>query len=325
MVLGMANMVTVLPYLWCRLLPALSLGRSYRLGGRGPALNIHKQKLAAGITFVGVPIGTARDITLRALDVLASADMLAAEDTRSLLRLMDIHGIPLEGRKITALHDHSGDAAVARLVTAAKEGKSVAYASEAGMPLIADPGFELSRAAAQAGVNVTCAPGPSAVLTALALGGLPTDAFHFAGFLPSSKAARLSALEALRDVRATLVFYESPKRIGAMLRDAKTALGVARTAAVCRELTKKFEEIRRGTLEELADYYAENTPKGEIVVLIDRGDLETINSDDLDTSLKAALEKLSMRDAVDLVAKAHALPRRQVYQAALALNTDEGG
>jgi 16S rRNA (cytidine1402-2'-O)-methyltransferase len=286
-------------------------------------LNIHKQKLAPGITFVGVPIGTARDITLRALDVLASADMLAAEDTRSLLKLMDIHGIPLDGRKITALHDHSGEGAVTRLIKAVQDGKSVAYASEAGMPLIADPGFELSRAAAAAGIGVTCAPGPSAVLTALALGGLPTDAFYFAGFLPNSKAARLTALEGLRDVRATLVFYESPKRLGAMLRDAQTALGPNRSAAVCRELTKKFEEIRRGTLPELAEFYGSNTPKGEIVVLVDRGDLETVNSDDLESSLKAALEELSMRDAVDLVAKAHALPRRQVYQAALELNTQK--
>jgi len=286
-------------------------------------LNIHKQKLPAGITFVGVPIGTARDITLRALDVLASADMLAAEDTRSLLKLMDIHGVALDGRKVTALHDHSGEGAVDRLIAAAKDGKSIAYASEAGMPMIADPGFELGRAAAQAGVPVTCAPGPSAVVTALALGGLPTDAFHFAGFLPNAKAARLGALEGLRDIRATLVFYESPKRIGAMLRDAQTALGAGRTAAVCRELTKKFEEIRRGTLEELAQYYSTTTPKGEIVVLVDRGTLETVNSDDLDTALTTALDSLSMRDAVDLVAKAHALPRRQVYQAALALNAKQ--
>lgn len=290
----------------------------------GPALNIHKQNLAPGITFVGVPIGTARDITLRALDVLASADMLVAEDTRSLLKLMDIHGISLDGRKISALHDHSNAGAVERLIMAAQEGKSIAYASEAGMPLIADPGFELSRAAVSAGVPITCAPGPSAVLTALALGGLPTDAFHFAGFLPNAKAARLAALEGMRDIRATLVFYESPKRIGAMLRDAKIALGSARPAAVCRELTKKFEEIRRGSLEELAEFYDQTTPKGEIVVLVDRGDLEKINSDDLETALSAALKELSMRDAVDLVSKAHALPRRQVYQAALELSSKEG-
>ena len=287
-------------------------------------MNIHKQKLAPGLTFVGVPIGAARDITLRALDVLASADMLVAEDTRSLLRLMEIHGIALEGRKITALHDHSGAGAVTRMIKAIQDGKSVAYASEAGMPLIADPGFELARAAAEAGVPMTCAPGPSAVLTALALGGLPTDAFYFAGFLPNAKAARLTALEGLRDIRATLVFYESPKRVGAMLRDAQTALGAERTAAVCRELTKKFEEIRRGTLSELSEFYAAATPKGEIVVLVDRGNLETVNAGDVEESLKAALGELSMRDAVDLVAKAHGLPRRQVYQAALELNSKKG-
>lgn len=287
-------------------------------------MNIHKQKLAAGITFVGVPIGTARDITLRALDVLASADVLAAEDTRSLRKLMDIHGIPLEGRKITALHDHSGERAVTGLIKLAQEGKSIAYTSEAGMPLIADPGFELARAAARAGVGLTCAPGPSAVVTALALGGLPTDAFHFAGFLPSAKAARLATLETLRETRATLVFYESPKRLGAMLRDAQIALGGTRPAAVCRELTKKFEEIRRGTLEELANQYAASPPKGEVVVLVDRGHLETVSTVDLEVALGKALEEHRMRDAVDLVAKAHALPRRQVYQMALALNADKG-
>ncbi|MGB5863947.1 MAG: 16S rRNA (cytidine(1402)-2'-O)-methyltransferase [Sulfitobacter sp.] len=286
-------------------------------------MNINKQKLAPGITFVGVPIGTARDITLRALDVLASADMLAAEDTRSLLKLMDIHGIPLDGRRITALHDHSSEGAMMRLIKAAQDGKSVAYASEAGMPLIADPGFELSRAAAAAGVPVTCAPGPSAVLTALALGGLPTDAFHFAGFLPSTKSGRLNALEGLREIRATLVFYESPKRLGAMLRDTQTALGGERAVAVCRELTKKFEEVRRGSVEELAAYYTTTTPKGEVVVLVDRGALASVNADDLEASLKAALEEMSMRDAVDLVAKAHALPRRQVYQMALGLSTQK--
>ncbi len=283
-------------------------------------MNYNKQKLTPGITFVGVPIGTARDITLRALDVLASADILAAEDTRSLRKLMDIHGIPLDGRKIIALHDHSKASVVERLVSAVRDGQSVAYASEAGMPLIADPGFELSRAAAQAGIAVTCAPGPSAVLTALTLGGLPTDSFHFAGFLPNTKSARLSTLEALRDIRATLVFYESPNRLGAMLRDAAAALGAGRYAAVCRELTKKFEEIRRGTLTDLADQYATEKPKGEIVVLVDRGDLPTLNEVDLTSSLKAALVDMSMRDAVDMVANAHALPRRQVYQAALELN-----
>ncbi|MFG6559892.1 16S rRNA (cytidine(1402)-2'-O)-methyltransferase [Sulfitobacter sp. 1A15299] len=282
-------------------------------------MKFDKTELAPGLYFVGVPIGTARDITLRALDTLASADLLAAEDTRSLRRLMEIHGVPLDGRKVLALHDHSGTSVQERLIAAIREGKSVAYASEAGMPLIADPGFELSRAAAEAGVMQTCAPGPSAVLTALALGALPTDAFFFAGFLPNSKSARIAALEKLRDVPGTLVFYESPKRLGAMLRDAATALGAGRKAAMCRELTKKFEEIQRDTLENLAELYQAKAPKGEVVVLIDRSRSDFVNHLDLETDLQRALTEMSMRDAVDLVAQAHGLPRRQVYQAALAL------
>ena len=251
--------------------------------------------------------------------MLASADMLVAEDTRSLRKLMDIHGVPLAGRPLVALHDHSGDAVVGRLVRSMKEGQSVAYASEAGMPLIADPGFELSRAAVMAGVMQTCAPGPSAVLTALTLAGLPTDAFFFGGFLPNAKSARRTALEAVRTVAATLAYYESPKRLGAMLADAADILGPERQGAVCRELTKKFEEIQRGTLADLAAMYAEKPPKGEIVVLIDRSGSPDVNEAGIEEDLKTALTTTTMRDAVDMVAKAHNLPRRQVYQMALAM------
>lgn len=282
-------------------------------------MNFQKVPLSAGLYFVGVPIGTARDITLRALDVLASADVLAAEDTRSLRRLMDIHGVPLSGRTLVALHDHSNAGVIQRLLAAVREGQSVAYASEAGMPLIADPGFELSRAAGEADLMQTCAPGPSAILTALVLAGLPTDAFHFSGFLPNAKAARRTALEGLREVPGTLVFYESAKRIAAMLTDARDVLGAGREAAVCRELTKKFEEVRRGTLTELADIYEGQSVKGEIVVLIDRNRSGSVSHDTLEEDLRQALEAMSMRDAVDMVAKAHDLPRRQVYQTALAL------
>ena len=282
-------------------------------------MNFQKVPLAPGLYFVGVPIGTARDITLRALDVLASADVLAAEDTRSMRRLMEIHGVPLDGRRIIAMHDHSGEKVVNGLLAAVEQGKSVAYASEAGMPLIADPGFELSRAAAAQDVMQTCAPGPSAVLTALVLAGLPTDSFHFAGFLPNSSSARRRALEGLVEIRATLAFYESPKRIGATLKDAADVLGTTRKAVVCRELTKKFEELRRGTLAELAESYSTGSVKGEIVLLIDRGNLENVNEVDLDGVLKEALETMSMRDAVDAVSQAHGKPRRQVYQLALNL------
>ena len=288
-------------------------------------MNHQTASLAAGLYFVGVPIGSARDITLRALDVLANATVLAAEDTRSLRRLMDIHGVPLAGRRIIALHDHSTDAVTKGLLDEIEGGASVAYASEAGMPLIADPGFELGRAAAERGLMSTCAPGPSAVLTALVLAGLPTDAFHFAGFLPNASAARLRALEQLQPVRATLVFYESPKRLGAMLRDAAAVLGTERSAAVAREVTKKFEEVRRGTLATLASQYEGKPPKGEVVVLIDRGSLEKISEDDIEKDILAALAAHSIRDAVDLVSKARNLPRRDVYKRALRISKDTKG
>jgi len=282
-------------------------------------LNHLKVPLTPGVWFVGVPIGTARDITLRALDVLASADVLVAEDTRSLRKLMDIHGVPLEGRRIEALHEHSGQGQVDRLVARAREGASVAYASEAGMPLIADPGFELGRAARAAGVPVTCAPGPSAVLTALTVGGLPTDAFHFGGFLPATRAARRRALEALSPVAATLVLYESPKRIGDLLADARDMLGGDRSATVCRELTKKFEETRAGTLAELAEHYGDAKTKGEIVLLIGRATQRPVKEIDIDQALQSALSDMSVKDAAGVVADMLGVPRRQVYQRALEL------
>ena len=281
-------------------------------------MNFIKSGLKPGLWFVGVPIGTARDITLRALDVLASAEVLAAEDSRSLRKLMDIHGVPLDGRRIDVLHDHSKAEAVARLVDKARSA-SVAYASEAGMPGIADPGFELARAAHGAGVPVTCAPGPSAVVTALAVAGLPTDAFHFAGFLPNARQARKKALTALRDVPATLVFYESPKRVQAMLEDAAEVFGPERPGAICRELTKRFEETRANTLETLAKSLQDKPIKGEIVVLIGRGVRADVREIDIDDALVSALGTMTTKDAASFVADSLDVPRRRVYQRALDL------
>lgn len=283
-------------------------------------MNHQKVSLLPGLYFVATPIGTARDITLRALDVLASADVIAAEDTRSLRRLMEIHGVPLEGRRILAYHDHSGPAARAKLLAALGEGRSVAYASEAGMPLIADPGYDLSRAASEAGYTVTSAPGPSAVTTALTLAGLPTDAFFFDGFLPNATQARRARLEALREIPGTLVFYESPKRAAASLADMADVLGGARPAALCRELTKKFEQVRRGTLAALAEGAADDPPRGEIVILVDRGHLPNVSASDIESDLRTALETHSVRDAADLVARMHGQKRREVYQMALGLS-----
>ncbi|MEM7088493.1 MAG: 16S rRNA (cytidine(1402)-2'-O)-methyltransferase [Pseudomonadota bacterium] len=285
-------------------------------------MNFQKIRLAAGLYFIATPIGTARDITLRALDVLASADVIAAEDTRSLRRLMDIHGVPLGGRRLLAYHDHSGTNARSKLVEALDAGQSVAYASEAGMPLIADPGYELGKQAAEAGHIVTCAPGPSAALTALTLAGLPTDAFFFAGFLPSAKGARRTRIGVLRDIPGTLVIYESPKRVAASLSDLAVVLGAERRAALCRELTKKFEEVKRGTLGELAEHFKGTSIKGEVVLLVDRGHSPNVKDSDIETALQQALETHSVRDAADLVSEMFKLPRRSIYQKALKIGKE---
>lgn len=190
------------------------------------------------------------------------------------------------------------------------------------MPLIADPGYDLSLAAAEAGHAVTVAPGPSAALAALTLAGLPTDAFFFAGFLPNSTGQRRNRLEALKSVPGTLVFYESPKRAAASLQDMADVLGANRKAALCRELTKKFEEIRRGSLQSLADGAADDAPRGEIVVLVDRADSPVVSEADLESDLRAALKTQSVRDAADFVAQLHGLPRRKVYQLALQMDRE---
>jgi 16S rRNA (cytidine1402-2'-O)-methyltransferase len=280
-------------------------------------------KLTPGLYFVATPIGTARDITLRALDILANADVIAAEDTRSMRKLMDIHGIVLGNRPLLAYHDHNGKTMRPRLLEQLGTGKSVAYASEAGTPMIADPGFDLAREAAGKGHLVTTAPGPSAALAALTLAGLPTDRFLFAGFLPNTKTARRSQLQALGDVPATLVFYESPKRLAAMLGDAAEVLGAERNAAYCRELTKKFEEVQRGTLAELVERTGSLTLKGEVVVLIDRAASGSVNQEDIVSALRRALQSMSVRDASETVAQAYGLPKRKIYQMALEFDKEE--
>lgn len=283
-------------------------------------MNGQKIPLASGLWLVGVPIGTARDITLRALDVLVSADVLAAEDTRSLRKLMDIHGIPLGDRKIIALHEHSSERATKGLIAAMERGQSVAYASEAGMPLIADPGFELVRAAHSANQPVTSAPGVSAVTTAVALAGLPTDAFHFQGFLPSTRSARKRAMSGLVSIPATLVLYESPKRIAACIADAIEVFGPQRPARLCRELTKKFEEVIGNTLREISDYVEGRSVKGELVLLIDRAEKQEWSTQDLTTLLRSALETMSLRDASAFVAAETDTPKREIYQLGLSLD-----
>ncbi len=279
------------------------------------------RKLAPGLYLAATPIGAARDITLRALDLLRDADVIAAEDTRSARKLMDIHGVPLNGRRLVACHDHSGEGVVASLVDAVANGASLVYVSEAGTPLVSDPGFTLARAAIARGLPVTAAPGASAVLAALAVAGLPADRFLFAGFLPTTDAARRTTIAELAPVPATLILYESPKRVHDLLTTLRDTLG-DRPAAVCRELTKRFEEVRRGSLSELAERFAGEEVRGEIVVLVGRGGAREVTEEEIRARLSEAMATMRLKDAATAVAGALGLPRQRVYQ--LALGMKEG-
>ncbi|MBP9184838.1 MAG: 16S rRNA (cytidine(1402)-2'-O)-methyltransferase [Fuscovulum sp.] len=277
-------------------------------------------RVPPGLHLVSVPIGAARDITLRALDLLAGADVLAAEDTRTLRHLMEIHGIALAGRPLLACHDHNEAQVVPKVLAALRAGKSVAYAPEAGTPLVSDPGFGLARAAAAEGFAVLAAPGASAVLAALAVAGLPSDRFLFAGFPPAAQGERARFLAELAPVRATLVLYESPRRIGRLLAEAAAALGPDRQAAVCRELTKRFEEVSRGTLATLAEGFSGAEPKGEIVLVIDRAAPPEIREADLEALLREALGRLRVKEAAAEVAAKTGVAKRDIYQLALKLS-----
>jgi 16S rRNA (cytidine1402-2'-O)-methyltransferase len=281
--------------------------------------------LTPGLYVVATPIGSARDITLRALDILASVDVIAAEDTRMTRKLMEMHGVALNGRPVLPYHDHNGAAQRPRLMAFIAEGKSVAFASDAGTPLVADPGFDLVRAAISEGFTVTSAPGPSAVLAGLTLSGLPTDRFLFAGFPPNAKSARLTFLKEFQSVESTLVFFESPKRVATTLAAMIEVFGADRPAALCRELTKKFEQARRGTLQEVADSVAETAPKGEIVLVLGRPIHVAPTLDSLTTHLQALLSSHSVKEAARILADETGVPKRDIYQLALSLRDAGGG
>ena len=286
-------------------------------------VNFEKRQLSAGLYYVATPIGAARDITLRGLDILASADVIAAEDTRTTKRLMEIHGIPLGDRPVISYHDHNGAKVRPRLMRLLNEGKSVVYVSEAGTPLVADPGYALARTAIDAGILVIGAPGPSAVIAALTVAGLPTDRFFFAGFAPNAKGARRRFFEEFAEVPGTLVFYESPKRIHGMLGDLAHTLGGDRQAAVCRELTKRFEEVSRGTLDELSADFSGRAVKGEIVVLVDRARRIAVSDQSMEDALREALKTMRIKDAATVVSEALGIQRRKVYQAALDIEKNK--
>jgi 16S rRNA (cytidine1402-2'-O)-methyltransferase len=278
--------------------------------------------LNPGLYVVATPIGNLGDITMRALAVLRGADVVACEDTRVTGNLLRRFGITTA---MTPYHDHNAARARPKILARLGAGGRVALVSDAGTPLISDPGYKLVRACAEAGISVVPVPGPSAALAAVVTAGLPTDRFMFAGFLPHKPGARRGEILELKNLKASLVFYESAQRLSETLADLREVLG-SRPAAVCREMTKLHEEVRRGTLDELAAaYVSENRPRGEIVIVVGgAADAPAAAGEDIDTALRRALATMSMRDAVDAVAAAFQEPRRRIYQRALELGKDDG-
>jgi 16S rRNA (cytidine1402-2'-O)-methyltransferase len=264
---------------------------------------------------VATPIGNLGDVTLRALAVLAGVDLIACEDTRVTSRLLARHGIRTA---MVPYHEHNAERMRPRLLALLADGGAVALVSDAGTPLVSDPGYKLVRAAIAAGVPVRPLPGPSALLAALAVAGLPTDRFLFAGFPPAKAGQRAKVLAELAGVPATLVFYESAGRLAASLEAMARALG-DRPAAVARELTKIHEEVARGTLAELAEAYGRAAPRGEIVVVVGPPEARGTTTVDLDAALREALATMRTAEAASAVAAVSGLPRRAVYARALAL------
>lgn len=281
--------------------------------------SLRAPRLEAGLYLVSTPIGHLKDITLRALETLAASSLIACEDTRVSRVLLSHYGISVP---LMAYHEHNADEAGAKILQALDAGP-VSLISDAGTPLISDPGSRLVSQVLKERHNVIPIPGASAVLAALVTAGLGDAHFYFAGFLPVKEKARTEALQSLKATDATLVFYESPKRISATLSSAAKVLGAGRQAVIGRELTKRFETFYRGSLESLADEFSNApTPKGEIVLLIERGD-ENEEPFDLDGELKTRLAKVSLKQAVEDVGQISGLPRRQIYQRALQIRDAE--
>jgi len=274
------------------------------------------------LTLVATPIGNLGDFSPRAAEVLAEADIIACEDTRVTRKLMKLTGTS-SGARLTAYHDHNGATVRPWLLDQLAAGRNVALVSDAGTPLISDPGYKLVAACREAEIAVVSVPGPSAVLAALAVSGLPTDRFIFAGFVAGSKSARREQITELAGLKATLIWFETPSRIAASLAEMAEILG-PRPAAVTRELTKLHEEVRCGTLDTLATEMTANRPKGEIVLVVGgKPDSdEEIDDTTLDAMLRAELDGQRLRDAVRAVVEATGQPRNRVYRAALAIDAE---
>jgi 16S rRNA (cytidine1402-2'-O)-methyltransferase len=287
--------------------------RAYVVAGQ----TVAAPPLEPGLYLVATPIGNLRDVSLRALEILAAADLIACEDTRVTRKLTGHYGI---ATPLTPYHDHNAATALPKLIARLADGARIGLVSDAGTPLVSDPGYRLVRAAQAAGCPVTTAPGASAALAAVTVAGLPTDRFFFEGFLPAKEAARRTRIAALAPIPATLVLFETGPRLAAALADLTAGLG-DRAAAVCRELTKLHEEVRRETLAALArDYAALPAPRGEIVLVVaPPADPQPAGADEVDRMLRDALARLSVKDAVEEVAGLSGRPRREVYRRALAL------
>ena len=271
-----------------------------------------------GLYIVATPIGNSRDITLRALDVLRAADVIACEDTRVTSKLLAIHNIR---KPLLAYHEHNAEHARPALIERLKNGEIVAQVSDAGTPMISDPGFQLLKSCVENNIDVTHLPGASSVLMALVLSGLPTNRFLFAGFPAPKQGKRRSGFDELKSIPATLVFLESPKRLAKSLADMSRVFG-PRDAAIGREMTKMFEEVRRGPLDELAAHYAEaGAPKGEVTIVVAAADaaIDAVSDTELDALLVDALKTDSVRDAATRIATETGLPKRAVYSRALEL------
>lgn len=274
------------------------------------------EPLASGLYLVATPIGNLADITIRALQVLAGADVVYCEDTRHTGKLLAHFAIRTPMRPY---HEHNAAAERPRVLATLAAGKAVALVSDAGTPLVSDPGLKLVRAAIEEGYPVTSIPGASAVLAALTSSGLPTDIFVFAGFLPSKEAARRSRIFELRELPGTLVLFEAPSRVAPTLADLASGLGGTRSAALARELTKLHEETIRGTLDELARGLAGKEARGEFVILVAPAEAQEVDDEVIEDRLREALDGLSVRDASRAVAEELGVPRGRVYQLALAL------
>ena len=272
--------------------------------------------LAGGLYIVATPIGNLKDITLRALETLAAVDLVLCEDTRHSATLLEQYGIRTPRQ---ALHEHNERERVSDILRQLADGRRIALISDAGTPLVSDPGFPLVRAAREAGLPVFTTPGASALLAALSVAGLPTDSFAFHGFLPPKLEARETALRALAPRRETLVFYESPRRLGETLAAMARQFGDDRPAAVALELTKRFERVERGTLSELAARYSEGDTKGEAVIVVGGAAEAVVEASEWQPVLAETLKTQRLREAVDAIAARYGLKRKEVYDAALAL------